>query len=182
MVIDQAGGLYGCNVGTPFDDPTGSDPVLMVIHGTNDSTVPFSFATALQTFATDGRPAAGLSGCGKWRTCAGLGHQRGDNRGYSLPAHRGLPPRDSIRRPYTGSAAASSARLLHESPGTLALPQARVPSVAESYTPIKEQNVQSSSIEHGRAGIGCARRSVRPATSFSVANFSLLSARLLTAF
>ena len=52
MVIDQAGGLYGCNVGTPFDDPTGSDPVLMVIHGTNDSTVPFSFATALQTFAT----------------------------------------------------------------------------------------------------------------------------------
>ena len=52
MVIDQAGGLFGCNVGNPFDDPTGSDPVLMVIHGTNDGTVPFSFATALQTFAT----------------------------------------------------------------------------------------------------------------------------------
>lgn len=53
MVIDQAGGLYGCNIGTPFDDPAGSDPVLMVIHGTNDGIVPFSQATALQNFATD---------------------------------------------------------------------------------------------------------------------------------
>ncbi|NQX88682.1 MAG: carboxylesterase family protein [Halioglobus sp.] len=51
MVIDQAGGLFGCNIGNPFDDATGSDPVLMVIHGTNDNTVPFSQATALQNFA-----------------------------------------------------------------------------------------------------------------------------------
>lgn len=51
LVIEQAGGLFGCNIGNPFDDPTGSDPVLMVIHGTNDTTVPFSFATELQNFA-----------------------------------------------------------------------------------------------------------------------------------
>ena len=51
MVIEQAGGLFGCNIGNPFDDPLDTDPPLMVTHGTNDSTVPFLFATALQDFA-----------------------------------------------------------------------------------------------------------------------------------
>ncbi|HEY6132078.1 MAG TPA: alpha/beta hydrolase [Halioglobus sp.] len=54
-VLSLAGGIYTA-IGTPFDDPTGSDPVLMVIHGTNDATVPFSSATQMQDWAI----AAGL--------------------------------------------------------------------------------------------------------------------------
>lgn len=50
-VIDIAGSIADAYVGTPFDDPTGSDPVLMIIHGTDDTVVPFQNATDLQTFA-----------------------------------------------------------------------------------------------------------------------------------
>ncbi|MDE0952728.1 MAG: prolyl oligopeptidase family serine peptidase [Halioglobus sp.] len=56
LVVDLAGSLGGCYIGNPFDDPTGSDPALMVIHGTNDGTVPYSDALTLQDFAI----AAGL--------------------------------------------------------------------------------------------------------------------------
>jgi acetyl esterase/lipase len=51
-VIDLAGGFYTA-VGTPFDDPAGSDPVLMVVHGTNDPTELFSSATQIQGWAID---------------------------------------------------------------------------------------------------------------------------------
>lgn len=51
-VIELAGGAYTA-VGTPFDDPAGSDPVLMVVHGTNDGTVPYTSATQIQAWAID---------------------------------------------------------------------------------------------------------------------------------
>jgi predicted esterase len=51
-VLEHAGALVTA-IGTPFDDPTGSDPVLMVVHGTNDSTVLFSNATQIQTWAAN---------------------------------------------------------------------------------------------------------------------------------
>ncbi|MEZ5502866.1 MAG: hypothetical protein R3E50_09465 [Halioglobus sp.] len=50
-VVNVAGGLGNCSIGTPFDDPTGSDPVLMVVHGTSDPTVPYSEAVAIQNWA-----------------------------------------------------------------------------------------------------------------------------------
>ena len=55
-VIDYAGSISDAYIGTPFDDPAGSDPVLMVIHGTADSVVLFDNATEIQTLAV----AAGL--------------------------------------------------------------------------------------------------------------------------
>lgn len=64
-VVDVAGGMGDCPVGTPFDDPTGSDPVLMVVHGTNDPTVLYSEAVAIQNWAVsaglplDFQPVAG---------------------------------------------------------------------------------------------------------------------------
>jgi predicted esterase len=51
-VIELAGGVYTA-VGTPFDGPAGTDPVVMVVHGTNDGTVPFSSATQIQAWAID---------------------------------------------------------------------------------------------------------------------------------
>lgn len=55
-VLDHWGGIYGSSIGTPFDDPLGTDPVLLVVHGTADPTVPFSEAEALEAWAV----AAGL--------------------------------------------------------------------------------------------------------------------------
>lgn len=55
-VLNNWGGMFGFADGTPFDGPTGSDPVLMIVHGTADPTVPFTEATDLQTWAN----AAGL--------------------------------------------------------------------------------------------------------------------------
>lgn len=56
-VIEVAGSIANAYVDTPFDDPAGSDPVLMIIHGTDDMTVPYSNATELQNFAnTAGLP------------------------------------------------------------------------------------------------------------------------------
>ncbi|MEM9256343.1 MAG: alpha/beta hydrolase [Pseudomonadota bacterium] len=55
-VLANWGGMFGSSIGTPFDDSTGTDPVLMVVHGTADPTVPFSQALALQNWAI----AAGL--------------------------------------------------------------------------------------------------------------------------
>ncbi len=55
-VINYAGSISDAYVGTPFDDPAGGDPVLMVIHGTADTIVPFDSATEIQTLAV----AAGL--------------------------------------------------------------------------------------------------------------------------
>ncbi|NND54449.1 MAG: hypothetical protein HKN56_05695, partial [Gammaproteobacteria bacterium] len=52
-VIDIAGGIDDATVGTPFDDPTGADPVLMIIHGTDDGVVPFTNATFLRDAAVD---------------------------------------------------------------------------------------------------------------------------------
>jgi len=51
-VFDESGSFGGCAIGTPFDDPTGSDPVLMIVHGTSDPTVPFSEALAIRDWAT----------------------------------------------------------------------------------------------------------------------------------
>jgi len=67
-VVDVAGSLANCSIGTPFDDPTGSDPVLMVVHGTNDPTVPYSEAIALQNWAI----SAGLPL--DFQAVAGAGH------------------------------------------------------------------------------------------------------------
>jgi len=67
-VVDVAGSLANCSIGTPFDGPTGSDPVLMVVHGTNDPTVPYSEAIALQNWAV----SAGLPL--DFQAVAGAGH------------------------------------------------------------------------------------------------------------
>lgn len=53
-VIEAGGRVYTAS-GTPFDDPTGSDPALMVIHGTSDDVVPYSSATQIQTWAANTR-------------------------------------------------------------------------------------------------------------------------------
>jgi predicted esterase len=53
-VIEAGGRVYTAS-GTPFDDPTGSDPALMVIHGTEDDVVPFSSATQIQAWAANTR-------------------------------------------------------------------------------------------------------------------------------
>ena len=55
-VIGLWGGFFGTPIGTPFDDPTGTDPVLFVVHGTDDGTVPYAFAVEIETWAA----AAGL--------------------------------------------------------------------------------------------------------------------------
>jgi hypothetical protein len=50
-VIEISGSLFFCTWDNPFDDPTGSDPVLMVVHGTDDDNAPFSAATTIQNWA-----------------------------------------------------------------------------------------------------------------------------------
>lgn len=67
-VIDLWGAFFGIAVGPPFDDPTGTDPVLFTVHGTNDSTVPFSQAEAIESWAND----AGLPF--DYHPIAGAGH------------------------------------------------------------------------------------------------------------
>lgn len=52
-VIDNSGSVRACRRGTPFDDPGGSDPVLMVVHSPDDASVPYSAATDLRTWAVD---------------------------------------------------------------------------------------------------------------------------------
>ena len=54
--------------GTPFDFPMGRDPVLLIIHGTNDTIVPFAEGEALETLAL----AAGLPF--DFQEVAGAGH------------------------------------------------------------------------------------------------------------
>lgn len=51
-VISLAGGLYTA-IGTPFDAPAGSNPVLMAIHGTTDTTVPYASATQIKAWAEE---------------------------------------------------------------------------------------------------------------------------------
>jgi acetyl esterase/lipase len=55
-VFDNWGGFEGSAVGNPFDDPSGSDPVLMVVHRVGDIVIPFSEATDIESWAL----AAGL--------------------------------------------------------------------------------------------------------------------------
>jgi acetyl esterase/lipase len=64
-VMDNWGGVYDFSVGNPFDDPNGTDPVLLIVHGTQDATVPYSEALKLQSWAInaglplDFQPVAG---------------------------------------------------------------------------------------------------------------------------
>jgi predicted esterase len=67
-VVDLWGGFYGANVGNPFDDPDGSDPVLYAVHGSLDTTVPFAFGQQIGTWATE----AGLPH--EYYPIAGAGH------------------------------------------------------------------------------------------------------------
>jgi para-nitrobenzyl esterase len=79
-VVDLWGGFYGANVGNPFDDPAGNDPVLYAVHGSLDTTVPFAFGQQIGTWATQ----AGLPH--EYYPIAGAGH--GVNM-FSTPASPG---------------------------------------------------------------------------------------------
>lgn len=50
-VIDVSGGFYNSSIDSPFDDLSDSDPVLMVIHGTEDEVVPFAYASQIEGWA-----------------------------------------------------------------------------------------------------------------------------------
>jgi len=50
-VIEIAGSIKGAYIGTPFDAPAGADPVLMIVHGTDDQSSPFSNATDIRALA-----------------------------------------------------------------------------------------------------------------------------------
>ncbi len=67
-VIDLWGGFFGSSIGTPFDDPTGDDPVLYVVHGTDDTVVPFAQAEDIERWAAE----AGLPH--EYFPIAGAGH------------------------------------------------------------------------------------------------------------
>jgi len=67
-VIELAGGIQNAAVGTPFDAPMGADPVLMVVHGTDDDVVLYDNAI----FLRDEAIAAGLPL--DFQSIAGGGH------------------------------------------------------------------------------------------------------------
>jgi dienelactone hydrolase len=52
-VVDIAGSIYDAYIGNPFDDPLGSDPVLLIIHSVDDATVSFDSASDLQAWALE---------------------------------------------------------------------------------------------------------------------------------
>jgi para-nitrobenzyl esterase len=52
-VVDISGSIYDAYIGTPFDDPVGADPALMIIHSVDDPVVPFDRAAELQAFAIE---------------------------------------------------------------------------------------------------------------------------------
>lgn len=53
-VIDLWGGFFGGAIGNPFDGGAPFDPDLFVVHGTNDTVVPFAEMTQIETWAADG--------------------------------------------------------------------------------------------------------------------------------
>jgi len=52
-VLSHWGSLRNSSVGNPFDSANSNDPVLMVVHGTADNTIPYSEATEIQAWALE---------------------------------------------------------------------------------------------------------------------------------